>query len=419
MRRIAVLFTVLAILSISSVTSWAQRGIAAEILSLDDGSGHIVNVKVPSGLTGGPYTYILPLTVPGGIELSLPTPTKANSTLYSNGTNAWLENTNVLATGAGAITANSLSVTSGTITSPSFGAGVGTALALTAGNGGGAGNAGGSASLTGGNSTNNIGGNAYLQGGNSGPGVIGGWAYVVGGTGGAPNGQGGFAIVDGGPGVGTQPGGNVEFQGGSGDVTSTGVGGDIVLNGGASGAGGSGGGIDFLTTPNIRASYAYRMKITNAGLVGIGPGFGPTWPFMVDQSGDVTATGSAQIGSGGQFTVDHNGHVLTSSGAGLYMAGFSGPIVSSPQPTVSGSDVAGTITFSTTATAGEGWVQIDFANDYASAPAVILTPANAAAQQGGHITGYYAQSGTYYFQIWVNCNGTATSNVQYNYLVIH
>src|ERR1019366_557539 len=135
MRRFPVLFLAFGILVILSTSSHAQRGIGAQSLVLDDGFGHTVTISIPhmTGV-GAPYSWTLPIT-PGGSALLLPTPTTPNSTLYSNGTNSWLENTSLLMPSAGALSASSSA------------GGAGTALSLTAGSSGGA-NDGANASLS-------------------------------------------------------------------------------------------------------------------------------------------------------------------------------------------------------------------------------------------------------------------------------
>jgi hypothetical protein len=105
MRHISFLFIVLGLISLSPVSSRAQREIGAGSIALDDGAGHVVDIKLPSGLTGS-FIWTLPITS-GGTSLSLPAPTTVGSMLYSNGSNTWLENTKVTATNTGALTAAS------------------------------------------------------------------------------------------------------------------------------------------------------------------------------------------------------------------------------------------------------------------------------------------------------------------------
>ena len=105
MRRFSVLFISLAIISLSTMPSRAQREIGGELLALDDGHGHVVNISIPTMTGPGPYSWILPITA-GGSSLALPIPTTVGSMLYSNGTSSWLENTNIIATAAGGLTTN-------------------------------------------------------------------------------------------------------------------------------------------------------------------------------------------------------------------------------------------------------------------------------------------------------------------------
>src|SRR3984957_4525253 len=122
MRRISILFLTLGILSLLSPSLRAQREIGAESLALDDGAGHLVDIKLPAGLTGGPYTWFLPITVPGGVPIVLPMGTTPFSTLYWNATTSmWTENTSLTMPSAGELFAASSAT------------GQGTSLALAAG----------------------------------------------------------------------------------------------------------------------------------------------------------------------------------------------------------------------------------------------------------------------------------------------
>ena len=103
MKRLSVHFTVLGLLTLSFGSLHAQnREIGGNSLALDDNHGHIVDITIPVMTGPGPYSWTLPIT-PGGSSLSLPTPTTAGSMLYSNGSTAWLENTNVTATNLGVL----------------------------------------------------------------------------------------------------------------------------------------------------------------------------------------------------------------------------------------------------------------------------------------------------------------------------
>jgi hypothetical protein len=121
MRRFSILVIFLGLISLLSVPSQAQRSVGGHILTLDDGSGHLVNITVPAMTGPGPYSWVLPIT-PGGSALTLPTPTVAGSILYSNGSNSWLENTNVIATNTGDFRATSINNTPIGATTPNSGA---------------------------------------------------------------------------------------------------------------------------------------------------------------------------------------------------------------------------------------------------------------------------------------------------------
>ena|ERR1017187_2753580 len=102
MRRISILFIVLAIVSISSAPSHAQRYLGAGGLALDDGLGHVVNITIPSMTGPGPYSWVLPVT-PGGTSM-LPSGTTNNSILRWNAaTSTWQEDIKFTVTSAGAV----------------------------------------------------------------------------------------------------------------------------------------------------------------------------------------------------------------------------------------------------------------------------------------------------------------------------
>ncbi len=119
MRHFTILTAVLGLVALSSVSSWAQRGIGAENVVVDDGAGHTITIQDPPGLTGN-YTWTLPIS-PTGVSSAYVSPgTTNNSTLrWDAGTTSWLENTNVLATSAGALSATSIDNTPVGATTPS------------------------------------------------------------------------------------------------------------------------------------------------------------------------------------------------------------------------------------------------------------------------------------------------------------
>ena len=143
----------------------------------------------------------------------------------------------------------------------------------------------------------------------------------------------------------------------------------------------------------------------NKQLVSLGYGSTNTASTLVerDASGDFAGT---------EITALH----LLSSG-NTKPATDDGTIVKSA--TVSGSDVSGTITITTAAAAGEGTVTVPFGTSYTGTPIVVITPASANAQQGGHITGYYVTTSSNNFILNVNNDVTGVTSAVFNYIVIH
>src|SRR5438105_9577639 len=113
MKSAIAFFLLLALSTMSGVTN--AQNLGGRKLLLDDGLGHTITIQAPS--PSATYTWTLssssaPSNMPGG--------TLDNSTLRWNaGTGAWLENTNILATSAVAITATSLNLASGAISTVS------------------------------------------------------------------------------------------------------------------------------------------------------------------------------------------------------------------------------------------------------------------------------------------------------------
>ncbi len=350
MRRFSVLFIVLGLIAFAS-SSRAQREIGAESLALDDGHGHLVDITIPTMNAGGPYSWVVPITPSGG-SLALPTGTTTNSTLFWNGTQ-WAENPTIL-TGTG--------IYSGLITTPS----ASTTLVLAGANSGSTN--GGSAWVTAGQagSASSSGGSVLIWGGGgygngNGSGSPGGSVTVLGGPGNAGNASGGTATLQGGQASNAGTGASAIVQGGNGG--NTGTGGSAMIYGGAGGnTSGPGGNISFWTTPNNNSNFAQAMQITNAG--------------------------SVQIGSNNQFTVDNNGHVITSN-SGVSAAPSTTPNFLS-SVSVSGSDEAGVISFGAGSSEAIQSVTVTYGTPYATPPVVIVTPADSiAAIEFGTSTAYY------------------------------
>jgi hypothetical protein len=281
MRNSFLVFIALGLISFTSSSTRAQRSVGGRSLVLDDGLGHLVNITIPTMVGPGPYSWTIPIT-PGGIGSGvIPAGTTDNSTLrWDAATQTWQENTSMFVTNFGAISSNSLSILGGIISAPSSAGTNGTSLSITAGNSGGGSN-GADLTLTAGSSTSfGNGGNARLFGGNGSA---------------ALGGNGGFVIISGGSGGGGNTiGGDVLLLAGSGSGTFKG--GDAYISGGTSAATGTGGSVFLQTTLNSGTQIT-RMTITPAGLVGIGPGTGPAWPFQVDQSGNLTANNLISSGT--------------------------------------------------------------------------------------------------------------------------
>jgi hypothetical protein len=328
MRRFSFLFIILGFISFSSALLQAQsREIGAQSVALDDGNGNTVDITIPLMNPGGPYSWVVPIT-PGGVPLTLPVGTTTNSTLYWDGA-TWSENLNVLATSAGDVTANSLTVTDGNISSPSSNSGAGTNLIIDAGygsnalgggaiqiNGGGGTGPGGYVGIVGGNGSS-TGGLVYLIGGGGGV-YAGGDVHITGGLGGefAPTySQGGAVVITGGLSPGTAVGASVQIIGGEGyvggAVTITGgqgevSGGGVSIIGGQSGEVAEPGGPILLQTSLNQTPPQTRLQVTNTGLVEIGS----SSQFQVDQSGNASTSGTVTIGSGTPIT-----HVISATGS--------------------------------------------------------------------------------------------------------
>ena len=344
MKRYSILFIVLGLISLSSASSRAQsREIGGQSLMLDDGHGHVVDITTPVMTGPGPYSWVLPITA-GGTALTLPSGTTPNSTLFWSGTQ-WLENATLLAgtgTYAGLITVPQsvgTPITLGLYGANSGGS-TGGAVAIQAGQAGGATFTGGSITIEGG------GGYGSGSAGTS----PGGSVEILGGPGNNGNSTGGTATLQGGQASLAGIGAAAIVQGGSGG--NTGTGGPVQIYGGSGGnSSGPGGNISFLTTPNNNGNYVQAMQITN--------------------------TGSVQIGSSQQFTVDKNGHVITSN-SGVTAAANSSPNFLSAI-SVSGSDESGVVSFTAGSSEVVQSILVSYGIPYGTAPVVIVTPSNLAA----------------------------------------
>jgi len=386
MRRFSILFIVLGLISLLSASSYAQRGVGGHILTLDDGVGHLVNITVPVMAGPGPYSWTVPITT-GGTALTLPSGTTTNSTLFWNGSQ-WVENPTLLA-GTG--------IYAGTLTVPSS-IGIPTALSLVGANSGGA--QGGAVSINAGQAGSAIssGGSVLITGGGGygsgvGSGSAGGSVQITGGPGNTGNATGGSVTLLGGQASLAGTGAAAIVQGGSGG--NTGTGGPVQIYGGAGGnSSGPGGNISFLTTPNNNGNFAQAMQITN--------------------------TGSVQIGSSNQFTVDKNGHMVTTSSIGTvsFTGGVSGA-------SAVGSDVAGVITFSSTSLLAVSTITVNYGTTYGTAPVVIVTPANQQAgsewgtsvTQGGGLMPYVTCNASSFVITFYDWYGAFNGNL--NYVVVH
>ena len=113
MKYFLILLIVNGFCSISSTTSLAQqRAIGGRSFILDDGANptHTVTIQLPGTMLGN-YVWNLPITL-GGSPLVFPAGTTPNSTIrWDAPSTSWLENTNVTATSAGALSAASLALT--------------------------------------------------------------------------------------------------------------------------------------------------------------------------------------------------------------------------------------------------------------------------------------------------------------------
>ncbi len=125
----------------------------------------------------------------------------------------------------------------------------------------------------------------------------------------------------------------------------------------------------------------------------------------------VTKAGAATFNS----DVSTGGHVISTGTVGAASAPVTVPANDVSAQSVLGSDVAGVVTLSTTEATGVGSVAVAFTTTYASAPVVIITPANAAAV--GSITNLYVSTSTSGFTINF-ADFTNVSGANFNYIVV-
>ncbi|MDP4201011.1 MAG: hypothetical protein Q8922_15425 [Bacteroidota bacterium] len=332
MRRFSNFTFVVMLVLIPCLSAHAQRSFGAHTLVLDDAAGHTVTIQLPGTMLGN-YTWTLPITLGGTGSSVVPAGATNNSTLrWDAATTTWLENTNILSTSAGALSAASLSLTGGTISTPSSGGGAAPSLSLIAGNSGGA-SSGAFASVVGGNGTGTgQGGQVTIQAGSSAA-TTGGGVLVQGGDAGGAGAFGGLVTLFGGNGAGTFPGGGIQIQGGYGQFTTSGGGGSVSIVGGIAGsATGTGGVIDFFTTPS-NGAIQLRMQVDQNGVVGIGS----SQQFSVDNLGNTTAPSLSL--TGGTISTPSSGGAATN----LSMtAGNSGGASSGASASVVGGNGTGT-----------------------------------------------------------------------------
>ena len=86
---------------------------------------------------------------------------------------------------------------------------------------------------------------------------------------------------------------------------------------------------------------------------------------------------------------------------------------------VSGNGSSGVISINSADSAGEGHVTITFDTTFAKAPVIVVSPASSNAKQGSYFSAYYVVCNTNSFSLYVEDNGSATSNAKFNYVVLH
>ena len=456
MRRFSILFIVLGLISFSASSTHAQsREIGAQSLALDDNHGHVVDITIPLMTGPGPYSWVLPIT-PGGSALSLPFGTINNSTLFWSGTQ-WAENTHVLATNTGNLTVTGNYLTVGSIGYSGVltlwdNTGLNT-VAITPGVLGSNLNynipaaVDGSnfvmTNVTAGQSINKLGinqapgadpldvnGNASISGNYLTVGSVGNTGVLVLWDNAGLN---KVSIIP------TSFGSDRTFGipqavTGSNFIMSNVVAGQSINKLGINQAPGADP-LDVNGNASISGNYLTVGSVGNTGVLVLWDNAGlnkvsiiPT-SFGSDRAFGIPSavTGSNFIMSnvaGGQTitggltssgNVSTSGHIITTSTSSL--SGYDGTIVTAA--TITGSDVAGTITISTAALAGNGVVDIQFGTTYGTPPIIVITPANAAAEQGGHILGYYVNPLVQDFLLYVHNDAIGVTNATYNYIVIH
>jgi hypothetical protein len=138
-------------------------------------------------------------------------------------------------------------------------------------------------------------------------------------------------------------------------------------------------------------------------------GAGTFTSLSTTTSGAITAAGNLSTG----------GHVITTSTVSGY--GWGGSVTSA---SVSGSDVAGVITFSTSAVSGGCSLTITFGNTYGTAPVVVISPSNYNAGYAWGASVYYAYepfvvSNPSGFTVYFYNSTFSLTNASVNYIVVH
>ena len=145
-----------------------------------------------------------------------------------------------------------------------------------------------------------------------------------------------------------------------------------------------------------------------------------TWNIASDGTGTFTTASATTINGGtiSSSTLRVDEHIVSTGNYILTpLTTDGGIVVIATVPPFGATDIAGTVTLFTGGP-GEGTATITFSNPYATAPTVILTPANLAAQySAAGIAGYYVTSTTNDFTIHVNNAGPVPS-AAFNYMVI-
>jgi hypothetical protein len=176
-------------------------------------------------------------------------------------------------------------------------------------------------------------------------------------------------------------------------------------------------------TINVSGTMSFGGTNSNPDITGTSN----SWSVSDAGAATFASIGGSSPGTGAFTTLSSSGGITTTTTSGdvsisdhiITTSSITGTVTVSGDantPSVLGSDVAGVVTFSTTESTGIGTVTVPFANNYASAPVVVVTPANQYAV--GVITQVYVTTSTSGFTINFADGASTTSPANFNYIVV-